>query len=99
VRRGFEEVYLLREELAVLTLTERAVQAAGHVLNGEVKIACPAHERVVTYKASTKNYLLPIASFGVRRELPEGAGALLPAFANGVLDVLSDRRLRQRARA
>lgn len=51
-------VHALDSKLTAMGKAERAINVAGYVHRGDVKITRPAYDRVVTYKGVTKNHLM-----------------------------------------
>jgi phage terminase large subunit-like protein len=81
-------------ELLAMTLAQRAVAAAGHVHSGHVQISRYAHEKLVSFKAVTRNHLLhQVVAFGVGQQ-PNEVGVLLAAFSNAVVEIFADRTVR-----
>jgi phage terminase large subunit-like protein len=82
-------------ELTQMPLPQRVLSASGHVNAGRVRISRYAHEKVTTHRGVTRNHLLhAIAAFGVAGAEQQRVGALLAAFADGILAVFADPRMR-----
>ena len=82
-------------ELAQMPLPQRVLSASGHVNAGRVRISRHAHEKMTTHRGVTRNHLLQaIAAFGVAGAEQQRVGALLAAFADGVLETFVDPRMR-----
>lgn len=83
------------QELAQMPLPQRVLAASGHVNAGRVRISRHAHEKMTTHRGVTRNHLLhAIAAFGVAGAEQQQVGALLAAFADGVLETFVDPRMR-----
>ena len=83
------------QELAQMPLPQRVLAASGHVNAGRVRISRHAHEKMTTHRGVTRNHLLhAIAAFGVAGAEQQRVGALLAAFADGILAVFADPRMR-----
>ncbi|MHB1813439.1 MAG: DNA-packaging protein [Steroidobacteraceae bacterium] len=83
------------QELAQMPLPQRVLSASGHVNAGRVRISRHAHEKMTTHRGVTRNHLLQaIAAFGVAGAEQQRVGALLAAFADGVLETFVDPRMR-----
>jgi len=55
-RRGWK-VQAIESKLTAMGKSERALAASPHVYQNKVKIAQAAHDRVTTYKGTTRNHL------------------------------------------
>ena len=83
------------QELAQMPLPQRVLSASGHVNAGRVRISRHAHEKMTTHRGATRNHLLnSIAAFGVAGAEQQRVGALLAAFADGILAVFADPRVK-----
>jgi phage terminase large subunit-like protein len=83
------------QELAQMPLPQRVLSASGHVNAGRVRISRHAHEKMTTHRGATRNHLLQaIAAFGVAGAEQQRVGALLAAFADGILAVFADPRVK-----
>ena len=98
--RGAHPVELIGQSPAEGTLMEmplpqRVLAASAHVNAGRVRIAREAYEKTTTHRGVTRNHLLhALAGFGVAGAEQQQVGALLLAFADGVLEVFADSRMR-----
>lgn len=89
---------LPNEQILQMTAAQRVVAASGYVNGRHVQLTRAAHEQMTLYKGVLRNHLLhQIAAFGVVAETPQPPGALLVAFANGILEAFTDPALRKRA--
>jgi hypothetical protein len=80
-----EEVDYVPEELAALTLQERAVAASLYVRGGQVMLTKTAYAKETTFEGVTRNHLLAqMKSFGMTSEEPE-ATELFMAWYTGIL--------------
>ncbi len=97
--RAAHPVELLGQSPAERTLMEmplpqRVLSASAHVNAGRVRIAREAYEKTTTHRGVTRNHLLhALAGFGVAGAEQQNVGALLLAFADGVLEVFADSRM------
>ena len=83
------------QELAQMPLPQRVLAASGQVNAGRVRISRHAHEKMTTHRGATRNHLLnSIAAFGVAGAEQQRVGALLAAFADGILAVFADPRVK-----
>jgi hypothetical protein len=78
-------------------LAARAAGVSGFVVAGDVKLARPAHEKLVTFRGVTKNHLLSqLLGFGVSAEQTDAA-ELLTALCAGIVLMLADQNARVRS--
>ena len=81
------------QDIVRMPLSQRVLAASGHVNAGRVRISRHAHEKTTTHRGVTRNHLIhAIAGFGVSGTEQQQVGALLAAFADGVLEVFADPR-------
>jgi len=79
-------------KLTAVGKDERAISVSGYVYRGEVKIAQPAHDRVLTFKGTTRNHLLG-QIFGFRIGDPKAKQReddLLDTFCYGIAIALGN---------
>lgn len=80
--------------LMEMPLPQRVLAASAHVNAGRVRITREAYEKTTTHRGVTRNHLLhALAGFGVAGAEQQNVGALLLAFADGVLEVFADQRM------
>jgi len=94
--QGFDVQPVTNEKVLAMTIPQRAVAASGYVNGGPVQLTRSAHEKLVNFKGAMRNHLIhQVVAFGVDQQ-PSEAGVLLAAFADAVLDVFSEPRMRNR---
>ena len=87
-RKGLP-VHAIDGALTAMGKEGRALSVSGYVFQGKVKIARPAHEKVVNYKGQSRNHLISqVCSF--RMGMKDGPRDLLDCFTYGVAIALGD---------
>jgi hypothetical protein len=89
-RRGWR-AHPIESDLTKVGKDGRAINVSGYVHQGKVKISQPAYDRVITYKATTRNHLLAQV-VGYRVGVDSGADDLLDCFTYGVAMALGDNK-------
>ncbi|WP_176317341.1 terminase family protein [Burkholderia vietnamiensis] len=88
-RRGLP-AYPIDGKLVAMGKEGRALNVSGHVFGGKVKISRYAYEKVVTYKAQTRNHFLSqICGFRLGTKTPHHQD-LLDTFCYGIAISLGD---------
>jgi hypothetical protein len=82
--KGGHDVREVREDIAGLTLEERATPALVYVHAGQVKFARPAFEKIVNFRGTAANHLRrQIAEYSIDRRAD--TAELLTAWCTGIL--------------
>jgi predicted phage terminase large subunit-like protein len=90
------DVHPVPPEALPADLAARAAGVSGFVGSGDVKMARPAHEKLMTFRGVTKNHLLSqVLGFGVTEQ--STAAELLTALCAGIVLTLAERRPRVRS--